>query len=321
MNQVSRMAGAGLLVYGIGTTIGFAGAGGPGGDYEPDIVAAYFDPRHYPTAMAFWYVGALSALGLVLFGLGLRRSGGQVGEALWALAVAGTAVSVTGAFVGGGLVVAAAEGGPAVQGGVPQPVVYTISEIANLLTVCAPALFVGAAGDRPRRAGRAPDLAEGLLGHRGGLRDPRADLLHPRGLPDLGTRLRHLGRGAWRPPDSSSPLAADPSRTSDGLLRAGDTRARRRAGLLGDSSARPVGMKGDTRTSSTRKDCSPGLTRGSGFDAKITRTGTRRGGRHVGAPNCNPPWGPRTKCPPATTSFWSRVTQWRPSEIRWSERP
>ena len=145
MNQISRMTGAGLLVYGIGTTIGFAGAGGPGGDYEPDIVAAYFDPRHYPTAMAFWYVGALSALGLVLFGLGLRHLGGQVGEALWALAIAGTAVSVTGAFVGGGLVVAAAEGGPAVQGGVPQPVVYTISEIANLLTVCAPALFVGAA--------------------------------------------------------------------------------------------------------------------------------------------------------------------------------
>jgi hypothetical protein len=145
MNQISRMAGAGLLVYGIGTTIGFAGAGGPGGDYEPDIVAAYFDPRHYPTAMAFWYVGALSALGLLLFGLGLRHIGGQVGDALWALGIAGTTVSVTGAFVGGGLVVAGAEGGPAVQGGVPQPVVYTISEIANLLTVCAPALFVGAA--------------------------------------------------------------------------------------------------------------------------------------------------------------------------------
>ena len=31
------------------------------------------------------------------------------------------------------------------QGGVPQPVVYTISEIANLLTVCAPAFFVGVA--------------------------------------------------------------------------------------------------------------------------------------------------------------------------------
>jgi hypothetical protein len=146
MNHISRMAGAGLLVYGIGTTAGFVGAGGPGGDYDAAGVTAYFDPRHYPTAFAFWYLGALAALGLLLFGLGLRRVGGlggMVGESLWGLAIAGTAVSVTGAFVGGGLVVAGAEGGVTVQTGVPHPVVYTISEIANLLSVCAPALFVG----------------------------------------------------------------------------------------------------------------------------------------------------------------------------------
>jgi hypothetical protein len=145
MSHISRMAGAGLLVYGIGTTIGFGGAGGPGGDYEANLVTSYFDPRHYPTAFGFWYVAALAALGLILFGLGLRRIGGEVGEALWGLAIAGTAASVVGAFVGGGLVVAGAEGGVTVQNGLPHPVIYTISEIGNLLTVCAPALFVGVA--------------------------------------------------------------------------------------------------------------------------------------------------------------------------------
>jgi hypothetical protein len=139
------MAGVGLLVYGVGTTVGFAGAGGPGGDYDPAIVTAYWDPHHYPAAFAFWYLGALSALGLVLFGLSLRGIGGQVGEALWGLSIAGTTVSVVGAFVAGGLVVAGAEGGVTVQGGVPHAVIYTVSEIGNLLSVCAPALFVGVA--------------------------------------------------------------------------------------------------------------------------------------------------------------------------------
>jgi hypothetical protein len=145
MGHISRIAGVGLLVYGIGTTVGFVGAGGPGGDYDGAIVTAYWDSHHYPAAFAFWYLAALAALGLVVFGLGVRRIGGLVGEALWGLAIAGTAVSVVGAFVGGGLLVAGAEGGVTVQAGVPHPVVYTVSEIGNLLAVCAPALFVGVA--------------------------------------------------------------------------------------------------------------------------------------------------------------------------------
>jgi hypothetical protein len=36
-----------------------------------------------------------------------------------------------------------AEGGHAVQTGVPHPVIYTITEIGNLLAVCGPALTVG----------------------------------------------------------------------------------------------------------------------------------------------------------------------------------
>ena len=47
MNTIPRSAGIGLLVYAVGTTAGFVGAGGPGGDYESAIVAGYVDPSHY----------------------------------------------------------------------------------------------------------------------------------------------------------------------------------------------------------------------------------------------------------------------------------
>ena len=143
MNTTPRSAGIGLLVYAIGTTAGFVGAAGPGGNYEGSNVASYVDPSHYATSLVFWYVGALSALGLLAFGHGLRRLGGAVGDTAWALSIAAVATRVAGAFVGGGLVVALAEGGTAVQQGVPHPVVYTISEIGNLLSLCGPAFFVG----------------------------------------------------------------------------------------------------------------------------------------------------------------------------------
>jgi len=143
MHTISRTAGAGLLVYGVGTTVAFVGAGGPGGAYEPNIVTAYIASSHWATAFAFWYLGAIAVLGLLVFGHALRRLGGTTGELLWGMAIAGTAAGVVGAFVGGGLEVAMAEGGRAVQAGVPHPVVYAVSEIANLLAVCAPAFFVG----------------------------------------------------------------------------------------------------------------------------------------------------------------------------------
>src|SRR6476469_1920294 len=139
MNTIPRSAGIGLLVYAVGTTAAFVGAGGPGGDFESALVAGYVDPSHYARSLAFWYLGALAALGLLAFGHGLRRLGGAVGETAWALSIAAVAISV----VGGGLVVALAEGGAAVQQGVPLPVVYTISEIGNLLSLCGPAFFIG----------------------------------------------------------------------------------------------------------------------------------------------------------------------------------
>ncbi|KRE41083.1 hypothetical protein [Knoellia sp. Soil729] len=143
MNTIPRSAGIGLLVYVIGTTVGFVGAGGPGGDYAAANVPGYVDPGHYAQSLAFWYLGGVAALGLLAFGHGLRRLGGALGETAWALSVAGTATSVVGAFVGGGLVTALVEGGPAVQQGVPYPVVYMVSEIGNLLSLCGPAFFVG----------------------------------------------------------------------------------------------------------------------------------------------------------------------------------
>ena len=143
MNTIPRSAGIGLLVYAVGTTAAFVGAGGPGGDFESALVAGYVDPSHYAGSLLFWYLGALAALGLLAFGHGLRRLGGAVGETAWALSIAAVAISVVGAFVGGGLVVALAEGGAAVQQGVPLPVVYTISEIGNLLSLCGPAFFIG----------------------------------------------------------------------------------------------------------------------------------------------------------------------------------
>jgi hypothetical protein len=144
MHTVPRPAGLGLLVYGLGTAIAFIGAGAPGGDYEGALVGDYIATSHFAPAFAFWYVGALAAVGLLVFGHGLRDLP-SVGGLLEGLAIAATATSVVGAFVSGGLEVAMAEGGSAVRAGVPHPVIYTITEIGNLLAICSPALFVGVA--------------------------------------------------------------------------------------------------------------------------------------------------------------------------------
>ncbi|HEY3511859.1 MAG TPA: hypothetical protein VGL36_21970 [Kribbella sp.] len=139
MHNIPRSAGLGLLGYGVGTAVAFMGSGAPGGGYDDTGVARYIAGSHAAAGFTLWYVGALSALGLVVFGTGLRH----LGDGLRSLAIAATATSVVGAFVSGGVVVAMAEGGTAVRTGVPHPVVYTLTEIGNLLAVCAPALFIG----------------------------------------------------------------------------------------------------------------------------------------------------------------------------------
>jgi hypothetical protein len=145
IRQPGRTAGLGLVVYGLGTTIAFWTLGAPGGGYRSDLVPSYIAPSHLAPAFAIAYVGAISALGLFLFGLGLRLMLPGPGELLWGLSIAAATVSVVGWFVDGGLAVAMAEGGRTVRAGVPHTMVYVVTETGNLLAVCAPAFFVGVA--------------------------------------------------------------------------------------------------------------------------------------------------------------------------------
>ena len=154
--HVSRAAGLGLITYGLGTTIAFVMLGAPGGDYEDTLVSSYIAQSHWPVAFAIAYLGAISALGLLVFGNAMRTMHPRTGELLWGLSVAAVSVSVVGWFVDGGLVVAMAEGGRTVQGGVAHPVVYLVTEIGNLLAVCAPALFIGVAAIVLSRKGSLP---------------------------------------------------------------------------------------------------------------------------------------------------------------------
>ena len=137
-----RAAGLGLLAYGIGTPLTMALIGSPGGEYSSSGVAQYVSAGHRTTAFVMAYVGAFAARGLLAFGHRMREELGELGRTVWGLAVAGTATAVTGWFVVGGVAVAAAEGGAAVQG-VAHPVVYMLTEIGNLVAVCGGAFFAG----------------------------------------------------------------------------------------------------------------------------------------------------------------------------------
>lgn len=168
-HTISRSAGLGLAAYGLGTAVAFFGSGSPGGAFRPSVVTDYTAPAHQVVAFSWWLLGGLSALGLVAFAVGVRRVA-PVGPVLAGLALVGAAVSVTGAFVSGGLAVAMAEGGAAVREGVPAAVVYTVTEVGNLLAVCGPALCMGVAalllaarGPLPRWL-RAASWVAGLCG-------------------------------------------------------------------------------------------------------------------------------------------------------------
>jgi hypothetical protein len=143
-STLSRSTGIALAVYGLGTAVAFQGSGSPGGDYKDSAVASYVSWGHFWTAAGLWYLGALAALALVVVARGLRDLP-RVGPSLAALAQLGAGCGVVGAFVCGGLAVAMAEGGSSVRAGVPHQVAYAITEIGNLLAVCAPALCVGVA--------------------------------------------------------------------------------------------------------------------------------------------------------------------------------
>lgn len=138
-----RLAGAGLLVFGVGTLLTFMTAAIPGGDYEPAKVTAYLAQGHALRTFVLAYVGIATMLGLLAFGHGIRSELGALGDTAWALSVAALSTGVVGWFIGAGVVVATAEGGPAITAGIPLPVAHTIGEIAGLLGACAPALFLG----------------------------------------------------------------------------------------------------------------------------------------------------------------------------------
>jgi hypothetical protein len=142
--NMTRTAGAGIVVYGLGSFLAVTFSGSPGGDYTDGMVSSYVAGSHWLIAFALALLGSLSGLALVAFGEGLRH-GDPAGRYVAALACGAAAVSVVGWFVLGGIDVAMAEGRSPVQQGVSHPVVYLVSEIGVLLAMCAPALLVGAA--------------------------------------------------------------------------------------------------------------------------------------------------------------------------------
>ncbi len=142
--QSRKAAGIALLVYGPVTFIAFAD-NAPGGDYKDSVITRFISPGHMWTAFGFAYLGVLGALGLLVFGLRMRDEAGSARDLVWGLAVTGTATSLVGWFVTGGLAVSAAEGGAPVRDHLAPAMVYTLSETGNLLAVCSPALCAGIA--------------------------------------------------------------------------------------------------------------------------------------------------------------------------------
>ena len=139
-----QAGGTALLVYGLATSFAFM-TNAPGGDYVESNVAQFIAPGRMWTAFGLAYLGILGALAALVFGHYIRDEVGSARGLFSGLAVAATATSLVGWFLTGGVAVAMAEGGPAVRGAVPHPVVYTLTEVGNLLAVCAPALCVGVA--------------------------------------------------------------------------------------------------------------------------------------------------------------------------------
>ena len=151
-----RTTGAALLLYGVATFGATTLIAAPGGDYDGSVVADFVDTGHAPVAFAAGYLGCLGALAVLPFVLGLRPRLGASGDLAWGLGVAATTTGVIGWFLTAGVSVAMAEGGSTAREGVPLPVVYTLTEIGNLIGWCAPALFVGLVAILLSRSGLLP---------------------------------------------------------------------------------------------------------------------------------------------------------------------
>ncbi len=140
-----RTAGAGLLAYGIGTPVAFMSIGAPGGAYDDHAVTTYLSSGHWVIAFLLAYLGAFAALGLLVFARGLAAELGEAADTVRGLLLGGMTAGVVGWFLVGGLSVAFAEGGSPVAGRLPHSTVYLLSEMSNLIAVCASSFLVGAA--------------------------------------------------------------------------------------------------------------------------------------------------------------------------------
>ncbi len=140
-----RVGGIALAAYGLLTIIAFAD-NAPGGSYKDGDVTRFISSEHMWVAFALAYLGILGAVALMVAGRRLREQAGDAGDLVWGLSLIGTATSIVGWFVTGGVAVAMAEGGASVRDHIAHPTVYTLSETGNLLAVCSPALCAGIAG-------------------------------------------------------------------------------------------------------------------------------------------------------------------------------
>ncbi|MGN6574904.1 MAG: hypothetical protein ACTHKG_04395 [Nocardioides sp.] len=141
-----RAAGIALLAYVVATVAAMANTG-PGGDFEPASVTAWTSEAHRWGAFGVGYLGCFAALGLLVFTLGSHhRVHGPTAEVYRSLGVIGAGIAMVGWWLSAGIAVALTEGGPDVRAGMSQPVVDSLSEMANLLAVCAPALCLGVMG-------------------------------------------------------------------------------------------------------------------------------------------------------------------------------
>ncbi len=143
MDTTRRAAGLGLLAYGIGTPIALIASAPPGGEYSEAAVVTFLSSGHAAPAIGAAYLGAVAAIGLLVFASRMRREVSSGSHLVSGLATAATAAAVIGWFLVGGMAVAFAEGGQAAAS-TPHQVVYLISEMSMLVAVYASAFCVGA---------------------------------------------------------------------------------------------------------------------------------------------------------------------------------
>lgn len=141
MNTIPRSAGIGLLVF-LAGIVAWSFAGTMGGTFHESEVAAFIAGTHRNLDFLLYTVGALSSIGLLVFGWAVRDRFGRIGELVWGLSVAGTATAVSGLFALGGFQVAMAEGGEQAQA-IPPSVAYTFGTIGHVFAGPGPALFIG----------------------------------------------------------------------------------------------------------------------------------------------------------------------------------